>query len=248
MTTSSPKSRYVASRRERPAGNRVLVGLALGPDVPSQIALNWLALQMPSDRILSVEGAYIQQAHNEIVRQAFQRLDWEILLFLEHDHPLPPNLLERVASYQEDVTGAMYWLRRPPHHCCAMVPKAEHDDAETWAGEWGGRLEYLGPVRQIAWLQEGKLQRVCAVGMGCTAIHRRVLEAFPAGELPFQTPYQPDGELITDDVHFCKRAAELGFEVWLDCGMPLEHLSRRPVGLHEHLATLEARGRELGLV
>lgn len=239
--------RYVARRRERPPGKRVLVGLALGPWMPSRTTVNWLRMGLPSDRIIDVQGSYLVQAHNEIVRQALQRLDWELLLLLEHDHPLPLNLLERVSSYQEDVTGAMYWLRPPPHHCCALVPNAEHEDAATWGGDWDGHLEYLSPKRQIAALQEGKLVRVAAVGMGCTAIARHVFEAFPVGERPFQTPYLADGELLTDDVHFCRRVAELGFQTWLDAGLVLDHLGETAIGIEDHFAALERRARELGM-
>jgi len=246
-TGSAERQRYVARRRERPPGNRVLVGLPLLEQVYAEFMVNFMSLGVPFDRLIPITAAYVQQAHNEIVRQALQRRDWEYLLMLEHDHLLPSNLLQRVAGYSEPVVGALYFLRRPPHNPCALIPADGHDDPGTWAGLWEyERVQWLNPGRTVQAIEEGRLYRVCAVGMGCTAIRRDVLEAFGA-ELPFQVPYE-GGDLLSDDVWFCRRAAQLGFEVYLDGGLVLPHLAVRPVHVDTHFEHLERRARELGLV
>lgn len=242
--------RYITGHRERGEGRRILVGLPLTEYLLTEFFVGYDRLEIPSSRTVKVSGAYVQDAHNEIAHKALERRDWETLLLMEQDHTFPDNLLERVASYDGPITGAMYCLRKDPHPVCALVPKPEHESAAHWRGEdWQGHLTYLWPSLAIEWSNQGRLFPVCAVGMGCTAIQRRVLERFAElGELPFQVPYQEGGQLITDDVYFCRRARQLGFDVWLDAGLQLDHLGVQHIGLPQHLAGLERRAREQGLL
>lgn len=90
----------------------------------------------------------------------------------------------------------------------------------------------MAPGREVMWnvvplegsmlIGEG-LARVQAVGAGCLLIARRVLE-HPAMRAPFAEEYDEDGILVRgEDVAFCHRAREAGFEVWADLGARCSH-------------------------
>lgn len=60
-----------------------------------------------------------------------------------------------------------------------------------------------------------------AVGTGCIAIKRRVLEKLPA---PFQAVYDRDGMLAYgEDINFCRRAIWAGFKVGANYNCMCEH-------------------------
>ncbi len=66
-----------------------------------------------------------------------------------------------------------------------------------------------------------------AVGTGCIAIHRRVLEALPA---PFRELIDETGEIVSDDMVFCKQASAAGFKIAVDYGARCDHHCRVSLG------------------
>jgi hypothetical protein len=66
------------------------------------------------------------------------------------------------------------------------------------------------------------MERVAAAGTGGMLVRRKVFEALPR-------PWFEVGQLRTDslgeDLWFCKKAGERGFEVWVDWETQMGHLT-----------------------
>ena len=68
------------------------------------------------------------------------------------------------------------------------------------------------------------LQRVDAIGTGCFLIARRVFEDERMRRAPFERKLYPNGTVNKgNDISFCERARESGFEIWAHYGYPCRH-------------------------
>lgn len=221
----------------RQLAERVCIGitpLAWGPSAffagdeegPGLIQLehfNPLKLPRPVTGQTAVHGV-----RNALCETFLNERSEDYLLFLDHDMMYPADLLVHVGGYREvaAISGS-YFLRdldRP-----LPVAFAVRED---------GTLRYL--VKETyQWLQEDQrgLHRVDVVGAGCLAIHRRMLEAM--GGDWFQ------GAIGAEDVHFCRRARELGFPVYLDTRVPCRHLVQMGIGANWFLAWANRKQAEL---
>jgi hypothetical protein len=74
------------------------------------------------------------------------------------------------------------------------------------------KLKGIPGLGQIPVKERQGLQKVDAIGTGCIFIKRRVLEGM---KTPFSYTYDDDGVLnMSDDIAFCHRCKDAGFEVW----------------------------------
>ena len=224
----------------------IAVGLPVWESVSSYYFESVLGLSLPPGTPLKIiVGNLIAEQHERIARWFVEETSADYLLLLEQDHRFPRNLLERVANYTEPVVGALYYTRHEPHWPVALVPKPEWFALErAWQGDWQDvELTPLWPSLEEEY-RRGGLNRVCAIGMGCIAIRRDVLEDWPKDRPYFCNWYQ-FGRHWTDDVAFCAQALQLGYGVFVDCDLELPHLGLREVTHATHRAYLERRAAEL---
>lgn len=232
-------------------GSSIAVGFPVWQSVASPFFSSVMELELPPEVPRRVfEGNLVAEQHDRIARWFLEETTADTLLVLEQDHRFPRNLLERVAEYGAGdwpIVGALYYSRMEPFFAVALVPRPPYWEREgVWEGQWEDiELTPLWPSLEDRIRGQG-LQRVCAVGMGCMAIQRHVLEDWPKDE-PFFTNWYGWGRFWTDDVRFCGRAAELGFPVYVDGDLELPHMGLRDVDHRTHRAHLERRATQLGL-
>lgn len=240
--------------------NRLMLCTPHGESVYGQFAAEltrigmWLARR--GDRlvvdIIPEVGHGFPDPHNRCVERARAHPRWrevDYVVFMEHDHVFPTNVLERVAHYRDPVVGAFYVQRYWPYWPVSIVPKPEHwSDPAMWRGEGWQRDKqtFLWPTLMHEWLAAGELQQVLALGMGLTAIRRDVLEAFPAQ--PFHHPSGDQAaQSMTYDVVFCRDVRRLGFDVYQDFGLNLPHITTRPVTEADHMAAMRQMAEDQGV-
>jgi hypothetical protein len=230
-------------------GNSIAVGCPVWQSVSSQYAKSlWEELEIPSGTPKRMEiGNLIAEQHERIARWFVEETRADVLLLLEQDHRFPRNLLERVANYTEPVVGALYYARHEPYFPVALVPKPDDwNKPGVWEGEWEDvELTPLWPSLEEEY-RKGGLNSVCAIGMGCIAIRRDVLEEWPKGA-PYFANHYGFGKYWTDDVWFCCRALQRGYRIYVDCDLQIPHIAEREVNHGVHMAYLERRAMELGL-
>jgi hypothetical protein len=189
-----------------------------------------------------------------MTRWFLEETDADVLLTMEIDHLYPRNLIERIQNYdmeQFPIIGALYYTRYAPHQTVPAVPYPEDwNKPEVWDGDWTDICATpLWPSLEKQWRDEGKLNRVLFVGLGCTAISRRVLEDWPKNEPYFMDDYwEPMMSHRSCDVRFCHKALKLGYPTYLDCGLVLPHIGIQEVTDTTHRDHLKKKAAELGLV
>lgn len=176
-----------------------------------------------------VEGAYIDQARNTIVREVLKialTADPPLthLFFLDQDVIVPPYTVERLLSHNLDVVGAVYFGKDSQHLPVAF------------------QLEPFERLRQI--FSDG-LQPVDGIGMGATLINldvfRKMKEHFQ-DEWWFRCTSSPEGNEVShtgEDIWFAQRCKTLGIPIYLDCSLQCEHISITRIGYQHYLDTKE---------
>jgi hypothetical protein len=134
-------------------------------------------------------------------------------LSFDSDNPPMRNPLELIAL-DKDIIG----LPTPIWHFTGEIPSERpiYWSAYKKKGE-EGYTEY-NP-------KEG-LQRVSAIGTGCFLVARRVFEDPEMRKGPFVRKLNPDGTVDRgNDISFCERATDRGFEIWAHFDFPCMHFN-----------------------
>jgi hypothetical protein len=255
-------SNRLKQRPHKAGENRLLFGIPLTEHLFSAFFRKWLDLRIDPDRVFTMGGIYLPDAHNRMIEWALQRRDWDALVWMEHDHTLLPYFIRRLESYPESamVVGVLYFGRsaRDPWPMAGMwEPKPAHDfEASPQSGNcihcdkppsaprphpavpFG--MRYLKPSELIPMLEEMGLYAVDFVPSGFTFIRREVLEKWA----PYLKPIYytiPDNEETVgagDDVRFAKLAQEQGHEILLDTWCPVDEKTGEHLDLR-HLTSFE---------
>lgn len=195
---------------------KILLYCPLAPQTPriyartveSLFRLRWdEPLPMVFGRCDTPRGSKYQDLcakHNE-ARDMVLAGGYDAVLFVENDMIVPPETLERLCAVDADVAYGLYVSRHGWHNWLAFY----HVDG--YVGESFSRNP--GRMRD-AW---GKVLETCGVGMGCTLIHRHVLE-----RIEFRTP--PD-DAVADDWMFALDCIDHGFRQAHDFGVVCGHIS-----------------------
>lgn len=148
----------------------------------------------------------------------FLASDADFFLNIDSDNPPTANPCE-LSLLDKDICG----VATPVYHCDTSKPN--------------DRPYYLNAYRRNEaedgwneWLPQEGIQPVDAVGTGCILIARRVLEDPVMQLAPFRRTTDDAGRVqYGNDLNFCKRAKDRGFEVWCDFRSPCEHIIQVPL-------------------
>jgi len=150
------------------------------------------------DRVMlyTSHGTLIASQRMELARQALEEKA-DYLLWLDSDMRFPKETIGHLILRDKPIVAANYATRRMPVKPVAMTD----DDGKI------GRV-YTAPD------SEG-LQPVDYIGMGVMMVKREVFEKIEAPW--FAIPYSTVGNhYIGEDVFFCRKAREAGYEVLVD--------------------------------
>lgn len=170
--------------------------------------------------LLDDRSAPLIGKRNGLVRKALDAgAEW--VLFVD-DYMLPgPDALERLLARGIDLVGGLYFRRHPPF----AVDAARFDPDKT--------ERCLG----LEEIDGSSVRPVDFTGTGFLLIRRRVLEAVGAAArdpssglrwAPSDYPwFECSYELAwNEDVEFCTRARDLGFQPYVDTSFVVPHLAR----------------------
>ncbi|MBU0930262.1 MAG: hypothetical protein KJ623_04280 [Nanoarchaeota archaeon] len=154
-----------------------------------------------------VKDEYFENARERIVhsrnllRKKVLEEDYDYLLSLEQDVIPPKDIIENLLKWDKKIISALYFKTDPNG---TLTPLLWIKD------EIGIRKAYLDEVEQ------NKLVKAAAVGIGCILIHKDVLK-----NIKFRYEKEKEG---FDDVFFCDDAINNGFEVYCDTSIKCKHL------------------------
>jgi len=211
------KGEYVSVAPAEP--NRLLVIRPLWHHVDVEWLLMWDAMDKTHvTDVLTVNGACLSMAMQDMVDRALERDDWTHLVIHEHDNVADKDAFDRIARYGDEhhIVGSLYCMHDPPHRAYAYLPDGE------------GNLRQINARAVQIGLARPALYEVAAVGFGFTTIARWVLEKWPA-DLKMFVPDSPDVG-YSHDLWFCQTArTKLGARVWIDFGLVTGHLTKKAV-------------------
>lgn len=153
-----------------------------------------------------VMGSEVAMQRQQLAEEALTT-DCTHLLWLDADMKFPTNTLQALLSHNKDIIACNYSTRVAPHRPVAF--RSEHDlDARVHNGNG--------------------IQKIFAVGMGCMLVKRQVYEtmAKPYFSVTWNDDYT---NLVGEDIYFCTRAKEAGYEIWLenDISKNIAHVGTR---------------------
>lgn len=194
---------------------KVLIGMPNGSGVvPMTMVSSLLQLQKPVPcAFIGVERLRVEKARNYLVQQCLEG-GFDYLFMVDDDNPIPPETLITFINDDKDIVIAPILGRHPDEKgnfkMCAFYVDPRLVGDKT--------LRYYEPIKEFK--DTGPLHRIDAGGTGCMLIKRKVLETLRnTHEMVFEfgdITVNGQRRTMSEDVEFCERAVDAGFEVWLD--------------------------------
>jgi len=175
-----------------------------------------------------VQATIIHAGREELAQQAILG-EATHLLWCDTDHRFPKDALHRLFMHRKDIVGINYSMRRFPPDFVAF----ESIDVEN------RKLKKL-----VTDENSTGLQKAAAIGFGLTLVKTEVFLAMEKPWFDF-TWIGPGAEWTGEDVHFCQKATELGYDIWVDADLSKEctHIGQFQYRL-EHAACITEEQRE----
>lgn len=157
-------------------------------------------------------GYQVDQIRNLIAEWA-KRYDY--LLSVDSDIVLPPDTLEKMLSADKDIISGLYIQRIPNTQTLEVYMLNEN----------GGVVNI--PYRL---LENKPLTQIAACGMGCVLVKAKVFRDMEYPHFYYKSALD-HRDTISEDVYFCKKAREHGFEVWTDPSIMCDHIGNTKFSL-----------------
>lgn len=127
--------------------------------------------------------------------------DFTDVLWLDNDMVFEPNILEDLQFCGKDFVTGVAHSRRPPYVSCTFTDIS------------------INNIRRVGEYPQAPF-RVAGCGFACvlikTSILKDVMKTYKSCFLPMQS--------YGEDIAFCKRATELGHEIWCEPTVRLGHI------------------------
>ncbi|MGB3830884.1 MAG: hypothetical protein WA975_03360 [Mesorhizobium sp.] len=137
-------------------------------------------------------GTLLPDMRNTLARKSIE-LGATHILWLDSDMIFPEDTIERLYQHGKPIVAASYSQRKEP-----AKPVAAKDGVWVYTEEGSSGIE-----------------KVDFVGMGCMLVETAVYEAMdePWHCLGWN---EAKGTIVGEDVYFCRKAAQVGAETWID--------------------------------
>ena len=170
----------------------------------------------------------ITHGRSRIANFFVNNTEFEYLFCLDADVAFSPEDMLKLYSYQKPIVSASYPMKTLPiRHC----------------------YELYNPVKLC-----GNLVKIGGVGMGFVLIHRSVFEKlnkyyselkyfpglnnsnYPITENEYQNSYHyfaemnKEGKYLGEDMSFFHRVSDIGYDVWMDTSIELQHIGSHIFG------------------
>lgn len=189
---------------------RIGIGLPLYKNVEAHFFKSFIGLLRENEYdidILTTIGTTIDQARNELVRQA-QAKNYDYIWFIDTDHIIPKGTLTKLLKVMKDkkamIVSGLYFSKTPP--IIPVIRKVTDGFAEPIV-DFKGIIEADG------------------LGLGCCLIDMKVFEKieFPYFECGYKNHY---GFInyYSEDITFCNKIREKGIKIYVDTDLIIQHI------------------------
>lgn len=196
--------------------NKILIAIPTAKYIESDTFKSVYDLTCPPNTELHFQTFYgynVEQVRNIQVNYMLQnQFAW--MLHVDSDVILPPHTLQRLLHIQSQsaaISSGVY-LQRKEH---AKIPEVYVQDVASQSHRNMTHAE-LFPAR---------VQQVEAVGFGACLVRRDVYEKVTYPWFEYKSHIQFD-QVVSEDVIFCMKAKQQGYEVVVDTGLHVEHIHK----------------------
>lgn len=190
----------------------------------------WAKFNINIQTLEDAFGGFIEFTRQDMVNSF---LDWceahpetEYLIMIDSDEEVPPEAPFQLAAHGKDIISGIYPGYDKERGVFATIQVEDENGVPRFPLLRNGPLPASG-IKKV---------HSCATGLLC--IHKRVLEHFrDEGIYPFAMPDNMRkaslaiGEpILGEDLIFCERAKEAGFDIWVDFGVRAGH--QKVIDLH----------------
>ena len=169
--------------------------------------------------LYTVNGTLIFDQREKLAREALND-GCDYILWIDADMRFPKDTIQRLIAHNKDIVGVNATTRSIPVKATA---KNLHADMEARVNTWL-------PVSS-----KGKigLEKVTAIGCGVMMVKAEVFKKTPQPWFWFEM--LPGDKLLGEDVYFCVKAYDAGFDTWVDHAMSNEigHIGKYTFGWHD---------------
>ena len=137
------------------------------------------------------------------------KVDYDYIMWIDSDMVFQPEQFFKLIEHDKDVVSGMYKMSDNKNY--ATVENMDEDFFEQWS-----YYQFLqdNDIKK----KNGKLFKADYTGMGWMLVKYGVIEKMKYPYFyPRKTIHKPGWEeFVWDDVEFCLRVKEAGFDVWVD--------------------------------
>jgi hypothetical protein len=151
-------------------------------------------------------GYNIDQVRNLIADWVVKGFDY--LFSVDSDIAFAPDTLQKLLAHDKDLVSGLYIQRKPGQHILELYEPNEQ-----------------GGVSNIPYdkIKGRGLVKIAGCGFGCVLVKTQVLRTIGYPQFKYHSAIDHKNT-ISEDVYFCRRAKETGFELWADTSILCRHI------------------------
>lgn len=186
---------------------KILIAVPCMDQVAAPFAQSLATLNKVGDCVVSfMMSSLIYDSRNKLAKQAVE-IDADYVMWFDSDMTFAPDTLQKLLASEKDIITALCFRRTPP-----FTPVIFSDCTRNEQGNlvWENSTDYPNEVFEVA-----------GCGFGCTLVKTDVFFDVFAKYGDCFSPLNKVGE----DLSFCYRARELGYQIFLDPQVKCGHVS-----------------------
>jgi hypothetical protein len=181
----------------------------------AQFFTSYAGMRIPRGSVLAMpRSSAITVSFNQALYQIPDEAEW--VFFLGDDHVMGPDTLFNLLDMEVDVAVPLVCKRSFPFNLVVFKGRAEDDWIDQRTKRAYPNWEFFDP-----WdiPRDGKPFKVVAAGSAGMLVRRNVIEAM-------EPPYfeSTDGAATNEDLGFCMKVREAGFDIWCNPRVQLGHI------------------------
>jgi FkbM family methyltransferase len=181
-------------------------------------------------------GYNIDQVRNLIADWVVKGYDY--LFSVDSDISFAPDTLVKLLAHDKDLVSGLYIQRKPGQHILELY---ENNNTGGVSNIPYGKIKGKGLVE------------IASCGFGCVLVKSQVLKAVGYPQFKYHSSVD-HRNTISEDVDFCRKAANKGFRLWADTSIQCNHTGSFTFNVDNNIpavveaapVSIETRLRELG--
>ena len=185
---------------------KILLAIPSARYIETECILSLFAMKRKGKmEMLSPSGYAVDVSRNIIAKYAMEN-QFDYILWVDSDMIIPPDTLAKLLSHDKDIVAGVYALKLL-NNKDAVVKRFKQDEDE---------YENV-TIKEIRETKD--LMKVDGFGFGCVLTKVSMFEKIP---YPWFIYTQEMGE----DIYFCRKAQNEGYELWLDPTIRCGHIGQ----------------------